>query len=160
MIRPGFKVDSVLKKKINKLAELVGVKLNWERECGIQYNGKDIACKNQDASNIIHDIAHYAVASKPARKRSDYGLGPGPDTKPITPRNNWTKIDKIYPIYKNSKCSTIEQRASALGIHWEKQLGLDWKATAMYHAWIDQGDFSELNDVLKSLKKIIDKYNI
>jgi len=146
-----FKVTPSIKLKITKLAQLVGVKLNWERSIGIQYNGKDIACKGQDASDIIHDIAHYAVASKKARRNLDYGLGPGPGSSDYD--------EAIIPIYKGKKCQSIEEEASALGIYWEKQFGLPWDKTALYHSWVDDGSYKNLEAKQKSIKKIIKKYD-
>lgn len=121
-------IDESLKIKINILAEKVGVTLNWERnpKDSVQWNGYDIACWNQNASNIIHDIAHYTVASNSRRKLPDFGLGTGPDSIDDSPRE-----------MSIEKCDDEETKASALGIYWEKQLKMDWKSTARYHAWTE-----------------------
>jgi hypothetical protein len=151
-MRQGFKVTPTLKNKINSLAEIVGVKLNWQRKCGIQYNKKDIACKNQDASNIIHDIAHFAVATKKNRQRLDFGLGAGPDS-----------LQEIENSFADIRCYSenpdrIEEYASALGIHWEKELKLPWKNTMIYHGWHPQ----ELQKKWKTkfVSKFLSKYKI
>ena len=153
----SFKVTPTIRKKINSLAKRVGCPLNWKRSCGIQWNGKDVACKGQDASNIIHDIAHYAVATTRARRYKDFGLGAGPDSSLKSGEN-------IEEIYRFSKCSDIERKASALGIYWEKELGLNWKDTAEYHAWTSRygrdigGEMTDLKDMWKSLSSTIKKY--
>jgi hypothetical protein len=157
MSRKGFKVTPSIRKKINALAKRVGCPLNWRRACGIQWNGIDVACKNQDASNIIHDIAHYTMATKQARKSPDFGLGFGPDSI-------YDLTVESKSIYRRSKCDAIERRASALGIHWEKELGLNWESTAEYHAWTSRygrdfgGEMSELKKVWRSLSHTIKKY--
>jgi len=138
-----FKVTPELKRKINRLAKIVGVKLNWYRGCGIQWNGTTIACKGQDASNIIHDIAHFAVATKKERVALDFGLGPGPDI--------YTEIKSLYGL---PKCLKVEHKASALGIYWEKQLGFNWQSTAMYHAW----EGLDLEKAWVKYNKTINKY--
>lgn len=156
MSRRGFKVTLSIKRKINALAKRVGCPLNWKRACGVQWNGEDVACKGQDASNIIHDIAHYALATSRAKRHLDFGLGFGPDT------DMWGVVEE--DIYPSSKRNDIERRASALGIHWEKELGLDWEDTAEYHSWTSRygidvgGEMTELKKVWKSLSSTINKY--
>lgn len=130
--------------------------MNWRRAPGIAWNTKDIACKGQNASNIIHDIAHYAVASLKERKHYDFGLGASPDTD-----YSFVDVDddvwaKLRPLYNYQKCNKIETVASALGIYWEKELGLPWKGTAMYHAW---GDLNELYKEWNSLEKLIKRFS-
>ena len=130
-MRRGFKVTPTLRKKINRLAKKVGCPLNWNRAPGVQWDTKDVACKFQDASNIIHDIAHYAVASRKDRNTIDFGLGAGPDSDVI---NSDEDIFIKFPEnYRDTSIKEVE--ASALGIYWEKQLGLPWKRTADYHSW-------------------------
>lgn len=135
------------KRKINALAQRVGVKLNWNRAPGLQWNTKDVACEGQTASDIIHDIAHYAIASRQERKTADFGLGPGPDSM-------YDKSPKT--LYGNRKCNNIEGKASALGIYWEKEIGLPWESTALHHAWDDP---IELKRAWNKLKSIIKKYS-
>lgn len=127
--RDGFKVTSDLKIRINKLAALVGCKLNWNRSPSdsFQYDGIDIACKNQDVSNILHDIAHYVVASKKERVIEDFGLGEGPDSG-----------DSIERITSIRRTDMLEEQASALGITWEKELNLDHESTYRYHSWSNE----------------------
>jgi hypothetical protein len=154
-MRAGFKVTPSLHTKINKLAKAVGCPLNWRRKPGIQWNGKDSACKGEDASNIIHDIAHYALATDQERACPDFGLGPSPSSN---------SDEDIKAIYRDSKCDKIERQASALGIYWEQRMGLPWMKTAEYHSWTSRygrnnDDLRELKDVWRDMKAIIDKYD-
>jgi hypothetical protein len=140
-----FFLDPKLKSKLNKIADGIGCKLNWKRKAfdSYQYNKIDIACYNQDASNILHDIAHFAVATKRARAEYDFGLGKGPDSSQC-----------IDAIYSETKVDKIEMNASALGIFWEKQLQLDYNKTIKYHGW---SEFL-IEEKWKSLSKTIRKF--
>jgi hypothetical protein len=151
-MRKKFKVTRTLRKKINELANQVGCPLNWRRSCGIQWNGEDVACKGEDASNIIHDIAHYVLATKKERSYNDFGLGPSPSTK--VPWNQW---DQLYERVSIGKANKIEEKASALGIYWEKQMGLPWEDTADYHFWHDE---DKLKKFWKKLKHHTRKYKL
>lgn len=151
-MRKKFKVTRTLRKKINELANQVGCPLNWRRACGIQWNGEDVACKGEDASNIIHDIAHYVLATKKERKLLDFGLGPSPSTKA-----SYEEINKMYEKETKRNSSKVEEKASALGIFWEKQMGLPWEDTADYHFWRDLGD---LEKKWKTLKHHTRKYKL
>jgi hypothetical protein len=157
-MRRGFKVTPTIRKKINTLAKAVGCTLNWHRGCGIAWNKKDIACKGEDASDIIHDIAHFAVSSKKEKNHFDFGLGTSPSTDDL--------YDEVKRIYSYSKCDKIEAKASALGIHWEKKLGLNWESTAEYHSWTSRygrsrgDDFDELKQTWRNIRRTINKYDL
>lgn len=151
-MRKGFEITLGLKRKLNKLAKSVGVKLNWSRAPGMQYNRKDIACKGQDASNILHDIAHYKAATPKARKYVDFGLGSGPDSYS---EDDNEIAEEIYSISVNLK---IEEKASALGIMWEKELGLNWQDTIIYHSWDLPSQAKRLRQYWKAFKRY--KYEI
>jgi elongation factor P hydroxylase len=148
-VRKGFDIDPPLKRKINMLAKRVGCPLNWNRKPGYAWDGKDVGCAIMDASNLIHDIAHYALATKESRKSIDFGLGFSPDTD-VT-----DAVEKL--IYNYKICGQIEAKASALGIYWEKKLGLPWESTADFHSWHDRGD---LATAWKKLARHIKKYSL
>lgn len=122
-----FKVTPSLRIRLTKLSKKIGVTLNWKRKPSdsFQWDGTDIACKEQDASNIIHDIAHWIICTPARRKVEDFGLGPGPDSG-----ESCTTM-----VLTGKANSDEEEKASALGIWFEKQLNLDWKATADWHSW-------------------------
>lgn len=151
-IRKGFEINLSFKRKANKLAKLVGCSLNWKRVPGYAWDGKSVGCAQMDASNVVHEIAHYAVATKAARKTPDYGLGLGPDSK-----EGHTVNGKYATLYGYKFCGEIEAKASALGIYWEKKLGLPWEDTADYHNW---HELDELDKAWKKLSKTIKKFPI
>jgi hypothetical protein len=150
--RKGFEITLIRRRRIDDLAKKVGCPLNWNRAPGVQWNGKSVACKDQDASNIVHDIAHYAVATKKARKSLDYGLGAGPDTK----HGSYT-YDAMDPIYTYDECRAIERKASALGIYWERMLKLPWKDTLAYHNW---DSLAEIKKDWRKLSRHINKVGV
>lgn len=122
-----FEVTADLKKKLSKLAKGVGVKLNWKRNpsFSFQWDGTDIACDGQNASNILHDIAHWVFADEDRKEVEDFGLGPGPDSG----------FSDTIMMVTGEESGNEEELASALGIWWEKQLGLPWEETKEYHNW-------------------------
>lgn len=145
--------DKTLKRKINLLAKNVGVKINWRKSLNnfgstLQYDGKYITGDN--FSNIIHDIAHFEVADKKARSLPDFGLGEGPDSYDFN--------GDCKRIYSEQKCDQIEERASALGIFWEKEIGLDWKFTLNYHNWSSESELYKILGKIPSSSKL--KYKI
>lgn len=96
------------------------------------WDGKTLAIGDLPDSNILHDLAHYAICwlRNPRRlKVPDFGLGPGNDSRPDS---------AVAPVLVQS--NEEEYLASALGILWEKQLeerGLpfSWERTADDHNW-------------------------
>jgi len=146
MSRKGFEVTPELKVRINKLATLVGCVLNWGRnpDDSFQYDKIDIACEGQDASNILHDIAHYVLASKEERAMEDFGLGDGPDSGESMKRK-----------LSMRKCDKLEEQASVLGIFWEKSLNLNHDSTYVYHDWKDEDPkfHSRTNEIKSIIKK-------
>ena len=126
---------------IQRIADRVGVTVNWERgtDKEAQWNGIDIAGMNS-SSNIIHDIAHWCLASKKRRKLPDFGLGDGPETPIELPR------------LVSEKFQTTEERAaSLLGILMEREHDLPWHRTWDYHSWnqVDDG-FMQVSTYLYS----------
>lgn len=148
-VRMEFIVNPTIKRKITILAKRVKCPLNWNRTPGYAWDGKDVGCAVMDASTILHDIAHYALATKESRKAVDFGLGFSPDTDV---RDAQEKL-----IYNYHICGQIEAKASALGIYWEKKLGLSWESTADFHSWNNRSD---LTKAWEKLRYQIKKYSL
>lgn len=77
------------------------------------------------SSDIVHDVAHWLVASPERRVEPDFGLDEmayfrEPD-------------DVDYP----SPVESIEEeiQASLLGILLERAMGMDWRYTWEFHSW-------------------------
>ena len=140
--------DKTLKRKVNILAKNVGAKINWRKSLKnfqflLQYDGQYITGDN--FSNIIHDIAHFEIADKTARSLPDFGLGESPDS--------YDADSLCKKIYSDKICDDIERKASALGIYWEKELGLDWEYTLDYHGWESEEELFTCLSKLKTSSK-------
>ena len=124
-------------RKIRQLARKWGTSIR-KRTCwdGYAFNGKTIAeyedeamRKRRSESNLIHDIAHFVVADPERKTVIEFGLGDSPDTRKYnTPRAKGMT---------GNKAQTEEELASALGIYWERELGMDWRETFEFHTWND-----------------------
>lgn len=111
-----------LKKQIQAFADKFDCPINWERECGIAWNKKDIAAKNMDPENIIHDIAHFIVATKKQRNYNDFGLGSSPDSE------SYFNPIVINPFLK-------EREASSIGLYYQHLIGYKFNKTYAFHSW-------------------------
>lgn len=125
------KLSGVIKVCIRDTARKAGVRLSVRNiDNKHVWNGKTIALFEADGSrrpdaNIVHDIAHYVVASVTRRKYPEFGLGDSPDNGPPSARQFLT--------YENAQYE--EEEASLLGILIEKELKLDPEDTFVHHSW-------------------------
>lgn len=69
-----------------------------------------------EATVIVHEVAHWLLATPERRRLADFGLGPGPET---------TQIEKALTDQRLSfeECMQEERLTSLLGILWEATLG-------------------------------------
>lgn len=123
--------------KIRQLARQYGTKI-WKRSCSDDYafNGKTIAefddkamQRRRSDSDLIHDIAHFVVASPDRKNLPEFGLGDSPDTGMFS-----------TPLAKGMTMTMAwkeEELASAFGIYLERKLGLGWRDTFKTHSWDD-----------------------
>lgn len=88
-----------------------------------QWDGKSLWIGN-NSSNILHDLAHYCVASKIRRNLPDFGLGAGQES-----------VKSANKKIGGEANSREEETASALGICFEYYLDLNSAATYEYHNW-------------------------
>ena len=65
---------------------------------------------------LLHEVAHYQLASPARRALPDFGLGAGPETGRIEIADAARRLDWLAR-------ETEEQMASLLGILWEIELG-------------------------------------
>jgi elongation factor P hydroxylase len=86
-----------------------------------------IVAKGISNSNLVHEVAHYLVASKKRRRMRDFALGSSPDT---------IRVSAIRQI-TDTAASNEEKRASVLGIMIERELGMQWRSTHRNHSWGD-----------------------
>lgn len=95
-----------------------------QRSCVHQWDGKHNVLRAGEAHNLIHEYAHWLVASKTRRRVPGFGLGPEPE--------GWGKI----PVKLTDKNIAKEEcLASLLGIMIDRALGGDWLSHAVEHSW-------------------------
>lgn len=125
------KLSEVVKPKIVEVARRAGVKLSVRNMNGkYTWNGKTIALLNRydvtrSDSDILHDVAHYLIASKRRRKCPEFGLGSSPDIGP--PRADL--------LINHNSAQYEEEEASLLGILMLKALRLKYLDTFHAHLW-------------------------
>lgn len=99
---------------------------NWD---GTALNGAT------EAYVILHEIAHFCLASPARRALVDFGLGPGPDT-----------VDRAAAeraaILPSLSREEDEAAASLLGIIWEADLGQPALASFVDQNWLEGLDRS------------------
>lgn len=117
--------------KITNLATWLGMPFDLERSCDEHplWDGKIAAWRGVTHSNILHEIAHWIVATPEERVQTAFGCGAEPQGVVSAPV-------QLLRVESSVACET---RASALGIALEWSLGLDWRATAEDHGWDPSG---------------------
>lgn len=128
------KVSPEIQRAVGSLAGRIGVSLDPSRVPGVQWDGKSIAVGNQELSSVIHDIAHYAVCPRWRRSKIDFGLGLGPDSTA-----DGVISDDDCCVVARDYAQSEEELASALGIVYEHELGLDPEPTLSLHQWFNVG---------------------
>jgi len=99
---------------------------NWD---GMALNGAT------EAYVILHEVAHFALASPERRRLIDFGLGPGPDT---IDRVSADSAAVLSPLAREED----EAAASLLGIVWEAALGQPALASFLDQNWLEGLDRS------------------
>jgi hypothetical protein len=88
-----------------------------------------------EAYVILHEAAHFALASSERRRLIDFGLGPGPDTLDRDAAESAAVLS--LPAREED-----EAAASLLGIIWEAQLGQPALASFLDQNWLEGLDRS------------------
>lgn len=83
-----------------------------------------------EAYVILHEIAHFVLATPERRRIVDFGLGPGPDT---TAR----AAAERAAVLSFAKREADEALASLLGILWEAELGQPALASFLDQNWLE-----------------------
>jgi hypothetical protein len=101
-------------------------RFNWD---GVALNGAT------EAYVILHEVAHFALASAERRGLVEFGLGPGPDT---LDREAAERAAALSPLARDED----EAAASLLGIIWEAALGQPALASFLDQNWLEGLDRS------------------
>ena len=84
-------------------------------EDSLSWDGHSVATRTE-ASVLIHEVAHFQLASPARRFMPDFCLGAGPETGKIDYANGFLGLD-------TDRREIEEQRTSLLGVIWEAELG-------------------------------------
>ena len=113
-------------------------RFNWD---GVALNGAT------EAYVILHEIAHFVLASRERRRLVDFGLGPGPDT---SDRAAAEQAAVLSPLAREED----EAAASLLGIIWETELGQPALASFLDQNWLEGLDRSAASHFTAVLTKL------
>jgi hypothetical protein len=112
------------------LARRCGMAIHPEgTQCVFNWDGKALNAATE-AYVILHEAAHFAIASPERRCLVDFGLGPGPDT---TDRYTAERVAILSPLAR----AEDEAAASLLGIIWEAQLRQPALASFLDQNWME-----------------------
>ncbi len=96
-----------------------------------------------DISVVLHDIAHWQLASPSRRRLPDFGLGASPETGYSFIANKMRCID-------NNLIELEECCASLLGIAWEVYFGLNAKESLVEQNWLELAEREFTSDLFIS----------
>ena len=96
---------------------------------GLSWDGERLHA-NTEAFVLVHEIAHFQLASPARRHLSDFGLGPGPDT---VDRAAAERVAVLTELAGDRE----EAMVSLLGILWEVSLGHPALASFLDQNWLE-----------------------
>ena len=113
--------------------------------------------QEKDNHSLMHEIAHYVIASKEQRELPEYGLGTVAYGLPLgETEKNWMGPDYSHsiPAVVDERESDIQEKmAQLLCIHWGKQYGVSPHMSDYKGTW-DQYFDLKFNRELEKLKKL------
>jgi hypothetical protein len=98
-------------------------------EAGFSWDGQRLR-SDTEAYVLIHEVAHFQLASPARRRVVDFGLGAGPDT------GERASADAAMCVFGLAR-ETEEAMASLLGVLWEVELGQPGLASFLDHNWLE-----------------------
>ena len=103
-------------------------------QCRFNWDGAALD-GDTEAYVILHEVAHFALATPERRRMVDFGLGPGPDTRDRAAAERAA----VLPLDARED---DEAAASLLGILWEAALGQPALASFLDQNWLEGLDRS------------------
>jgi len=114
------------------LAEQVGMGLcPGPPQGGFGWDGRALR-RATEAYVLLHEVAHFQLASPARRRLPDFGLGPGPETGQ---RGLAERCARLHGVARERE----EAKASLLGILWESELGQPALASFLDQNWLEGG---------------------
>lgn len=132
---------------ISRCPSLSTFKYTFEQR-DYMWDGEVASFWQQTGPNILHDAAHWLVASEVQRRCIDFGIGGGPDSRHAVPES--------HKGYLNI-ASDQELDASVLGISIQYALGFPTRHTMMSHSWMPVGgNNDDCESLFRSVYKRLD----
>lgn len=105
--------------------------LDQAPEDGVTWDGRAVAIR-MEPSVIIHEVAHYQLATPDRRYLADFGLGPGPESgdKALCEADR-----RVFGV----DCDREEALVSLLGVLWEAELGQPAVLAFLEQNWLEGG---------------------
>ena len=114
------------------------------------WNGRALRSATE-AYVLLHEVAHYQLASPERRRAIDFGLGPGPETGA---RDTAERAALVFGLARDRE----EALASLLGILWEVELGQPALASFLDQNWLEgatrPGTAAHFMGILAELKRL------
>ena len=98
---------------------------------GLTWDSKAVAV-GMEPSVIIHEVAHFQLASPERRGLADFGLGAGPESGDKARGEADRRLHGL-------DCEIEEARASLLGVLWEAELGQPAVLAFLEQNWLEGG---------------------
>ncbi|HKR19081.1 MAG TPA: hypothetical protein VJS41_02960 [Stellaceae bacterium] len=102
-----------------------------------------------EAYVLLHEVAHFQLASPARRVLVDFGLGPGPETGD---RARAAQAQTLFGLARERE----EAMASLLGILWEAELGHPALASLLDQNWLEgagrSGTAAHFVDIVTALE--------
>ena|SRR5487761_146557 len=114
----------------------------------VSWDGAALRC-DIEAYVLLHEVAHFQLASPARRARVDFGLGPGPETGD---RARAARAQSLFGLARERE----EAMASLLGILWEAELGHPALASLLDQNWLEgagrSGTVAHFVDIVAALE--------
>lgn len=95
----------------------------------VSWDGAVLRCETE-AYVLVHEVAHFQLASPARRRQVDFGLGPGPETGD---RARAARAQTLFGLAREHE----EAMASLLGILWEAEFGHPALASLLDQNWLE-----------------------
>jgi hypothetical protein len=133
-LRAAAAVAETHRQQAVTLAREFGIGVAEEQlESGLSWDGKRLHARTE-AFVLVHEIAHFQLASPARRRVIDFGLGAGPDTVDRAAAERVAMLTQLASDHE-------EAMVSLLGILWEVRLGHPALASFLDHNWLE-GDIA------------------
>lgn len=96
---------------------------------GLGWDGRALRA-GTEAYVLLHEIAHFQIATPARRRLADFGLGPGPESGDRATAERQAVLHGLAREHEEAK-------ASLLGIVWEVELGQPALASFLDQNWLE-----------------------